>query len=142
ANEEIKRLGKVISNIKTEFPEALISLDTVHSEVVEFGFNEGLDMVYDISGGMFDAKMFETVAKTGLPYILMHVNPAYEQMHEKSVIEDIILVLNKYFSEKILQLQSFGVKDIILDPGFGFGKTVAQQHMMIDDLKHVGFGRN
>lgn len=142
ANEEIKRLGKVISNIKTEFPEALISLDTFHSEVVEFGFNDGLDIVNDISGGMFDAKMFETVAKTGLPYILMHVNPTYEEMHEKSVTEDIILVLNKYFSEKILQLQSAGVKDIILDPGFGFGKTVAQQHMMIDDLKHIGFGRN
>lgn len=141
AKEEISRIGKVISLIKKEFPEALISLDTFYAETVRFGFNEGLDIVNDISGGMFDEKMFETVAETGLPYILMHVNPTYDSMHEKLIDEDIILNINRYFSEKIQELQRSRVKDIILDPGFGFGKTVEQQHQMIDELEHIGFGK-
>ena len=141
APEEISRIGKMISLIKKEFPETLISLDTFYAETVKFGFDEGLDLVNDISGGMFDKKMFETVAKTGLPYILMHVNPTYESMHEKKIEDDIILTINKYFSEKIGELRKFGVKDIILDPGFGFGKTVEQQHQMIDELQHIGFGK-
>lgn len=141
AEDEISRIGTVISKIKKEFPEALISLDTFYSEVVKFGFNEGIDMVNDISGGNYDDKMFKTVGETQLPYILMHVNPTYESMHEKIIQEDIIISLNKYFSGKIQQLRSFGVKDIILDPGFGFGKTVEQNHQMIDDLEFIGFGR-
>ena len=141
AEDEISRIGTVISKIKKEFPEALISLDTFYSEVVKFGFNEGIDMVNDISGGNYDDKMFKTVGETQLPYILMHVNPTYESMHEKIIEEDIIISLNKYFSEKIQELRSFGVKDIILDPGFGFGKTVEQNHQMIADLEFIGFGR-
>lgn len=141
AEDEISRIGTVISKIKKEFPEALISLDTFYSEVVKFGFNEGIDMVNDISGGNYDDKMFKTVGETQLPYILMHVNLTYESMHEKIIQEDIIISLNKYFSGKIQQLRSFGVKDIILDPGFGFGKTVEQNHQMIDELEFIGFGR-
>ena len=141
AEDEISRIGTVISKIKKEFPEALISLDTFYSEVVKFGFNEGIDMVNDISGGNYDDKMFKTVGETQLPYILMHVNPTYESMHEKIIEEDIMINLNKYFSGKIQQLRSFGVKDIILDPGFGFGKTVEQNHQMIDELEFIGFGR-
>lgn len=141
AEDEISRIGTVISKIKKEFPEALISLDTFYSEVVKFGFNEGIDMVNDISGGNYDDKMFKTVGETQLPYILMHVNPTYESMHEKIIEEDIIISLNKYFSGKIQELRSFGVKDIILDPGFGFGKTVEQNHQMIDELEFIGFGR-
>ena len=141
APEEILRIGNMISLIKKEFPETLISLDTFYAESVKFGFNEGLDIINDISGGMFDEKMVETVGKTGLPYILMHVNPTYESMHKKIIEDDIILNINKYFSEKIVELRQFGVKDIILDPGFGFGKTVEQQHQMIDELQHIGFGK-
>lgn len=141
ADEEISRIGNMMSVIKKEFPEALISLDTFYAETVKFGFDEGLDIVNDISGGMFDEKMFETVAKTGLPYILMHVNPTYETMHEKIIGDDIILNINRYFSEKILELRQFGVKDIILDPGFGFGKTVGQLHQIIDELQHIGLGK-
>lgn len=140
AVEEISRIGQMISLIKKEFPEALISLDTFYAETVKFGFDEGLDMVNDISGGMFDENMFKTVGQTGLPYILMHVNPTYELMHEKIIDDDIILNVNQYFSEKILELRKFGVNDIILDPGFGFGKSVQQQHQMIDELQHISFG--
>lgn len=142
AEEEINRLGKLISTIKIEFPETLISLDTFHSDVVNFGFDEGIDVVNDISGGMFDPKMFGTVAKTGLPYILMHVNPTYDEMHSQMLQGDLLVEINRYLSEKVLELRSLGVKDIIVDPGFGFGKTVEQQHDLIDRVQHINFGQN
>lgn len=141
AETEISRLGKIISSIKKEFPETLISLDTFYSEVVRFGFEEGIDLVNDISGGMFDEKMFKTVAEFQLPYILMHINPTYDSMHEKLILEDVILKINYYFSEKIQELQSLGVIDIILDPGFGFGKTVDQQFQMIEEFQFFNFGK-
>ena len=141
AKEEISRIGNLISLIKEEFPDALISLDTFYAETVKFGFEEGLDIVNDISGGMFDEQMFETIGQTGLPYILMHVNSTYDSMHEKLIEGDIILNINRYFSKKIIELRKFGVKDVILDPGFGFGKTVEQQYQMIEDLEHIGFGK-
>lgn len=140
AEDEILRLGTLISKIKKEFPGILISLDTFYSKTVQFGFDKGIDLVNDISGGMFDEKMFEVVAELGIPYILMHINPTYESMHEKLIDEDIVLKMNYYFSEKIQELRNLGIKDIILDPGFGFGKTVEQQHQMIDELDEISFG--
>lgn len=140
SEEEIRRIGNVISSIKKEFPEALISLDTFYAETVKFGFNEGIDIVNDISGGQFDEKMLDAVARTKLPYILMHVNQSYQTMHEKTSFADIILTVNQYFSKKIDELLKKGIKDIILDPGFGFGKTVEGQMKMIDEVEFFGFG--
>ena len=141
AEEEINRIGSLISIIKKEFPEALISLDTFYSDVVRFGYNEGVDVVNDISGGQFDEKMFQTVTDCGLPYILMHINPQYENMHEKIEYEDITVSVNQYFSEKTQSLLQLGVKDIILDPGFGFGKTIENQHQLLDETEFLGFGK-
>lgn len=139
SDEEIRRIGKLISFIKKELPEALISLDTFYAETVRFGFNEGIDLVNDISGGQFDEKMIDTVAETQLPYILMHVNPSYQTMHEKISFEDITLSVNQYFSKKTDELLQKGIKDIILDPGFGFGKKVEDQMKMIDEVEFLGF---
>ncbi|WP_425551507.1 dihydropteroate synthase [Chryseobacterium arthrosphaerae] len=141
SEEEINRIGNVISGIKKEFPEALISLDTFYAATVRFGFSEGIDIVNDISGGQYDTEMFDTVAETKLPYILMHINPSYETMHEKVKFEDITLEVNRYFSGKVNLLREKGVKDIILDPGFGFGKTVEDQMKMISEVEYLGFGR-
>ena len=141
AEEEIRRIGNVISLIKKEFPEALISIDTFYAEVVKFGFDEGIDVVNDISGGDFDENLLKTVAETKLPYILMHSNSTYQNMHEKIHYDDIIVHLNYYFSKKINELQKLGINDIILDPGFGFGKTVEDQYKMIEEVEHLGFGR-
>lgn len=141
SQEEIRRLGNIISMIKKEFPEALISLDTFYAETVKYGFNEGIDIINDISGGHYDEKMFDTAAETKLPYILMHVNPSYETMHDKINFPDITLSVNRYFSEKTTELLSKGVTDIILDPGFGFGKKVEDQMKMIDEVKYLGFGK-
>ncbi|WP_455550433.1 dihydropteroate synthase [Chryseobacterium culicis] len=141
AEEEIKRIGNLISLIKKEFPAALISLDTFYAETVQFGFSEGIDIINDISGGQYDPKMFDTAAETKLPYILMHVNPSYQTMHDKIKFEDITLEVNRYFSEKTKELLEKGVKDIILDPGFGFGKTVDDQMKMIHEVEYLGFGK-
>ncbi|MCW3170311.1 dihydropteroate synthase [Chryseobacterium sp. 09-1422] len=138
--EEIKRIGNVISLVKKEFPDALISLDTFYAETVKFGFNEGIDLVNDISGGQFDVNMLDAVAETNLPYILMHVNPSYQTMHEKTGFTDITLTVNQYFSRKTDELLKKGIKDIILDPGFGFGKTVEDQMKMIGEVEFFGFG--
>ena len=141
ARQEILRIGNVISLIKKEFPETLISLDTFYADVVKFGFDEGIDVVNDISGGDFDDNLLKTVAKTKLPYILMHSNSTYQNMHEKIQYEDIIVSLNYSFSKKINELQKLGIYDVILDPGFGFGKTIEDQYKMIDEIEHIGFGR-
>ena len=141
AEEEIRRIGNVISLIKKEFPEALISIDTFYADVVKFGYNEGMDVVNDISGGYFDENLLKTVAETKLPYILMHSNTSYATMHEKIHYDYITMSVNYYFSEKVNQLQKLGIHDIILDPGFGFGKTVEDQYKMIEEVEHLGFGR-
>ena len=139
AKQEILRIGNVISLIKKEFPETLISLDTFYAEVVKFGFDEGIDVVNDISGGDFDDNLLKTVAETKLPYILMHSNSTYQNMHEKIHYEDIIVSLNYSFSKKINELQKLGIYDVILDPGFGFGKTIEDQYKMIDEVQYIGF---
>ncbi len=141
AKDEIARLGSIISLIKKEFPKTLISLDTFYADVVKFGFDEGIDLVNDISGGDFDEDLLKTVAETKLPYVLMHSNAAYENLHQKIDYDDIILNLNYYFSKKIEELKAIGINDIILDPGFGFGKTIEVQYRMIDELQYIGFGK-
>ena len=141
AEEEIRRIGNVVSLIKKEFPEVLISVDTFYADVVKFCYNEGMDMVNDISGGQFDGDLLQAVAETKLPYILMHCNPSYETMHEKIHYDDITMSVNYYFSEKANQLQKLGINDVILDPGFGFGKTFEDQNKMIDEVEHIGFER-
>jgi len=141
AKEEILRLGNIISKIRKEFPEILISVDTFWSETVKFAANEGVDLINDISAGQFDENMFQTVAETGLPYVLMHINPDYKTMHKKILYDDITVSVNKFFSEKIEILLGLGVKDIILDPGFGFGKTVENQHQLLDEMQFIAFGK-
>lgn len=141
SDEEITRLGKIISTIKKEFPESLLSVDTFWSETVKYAYNEGIDIVNDISAGQYDPKLFETVAETGLPYILMHVNPTYDSMHEKIAYDDVTVAVNKFLLEKARELLKIGVKDIILDPGFGFGKTFEDQHKMIEETQFIGLGK-
>lgn len=137
AKQEITRLGNIISEIKKEFPEVLISLDSFYSETIKFGYNEGVDLVNDISAGQFDENMFSTIAEIGLPYVLMHIPPTYDTMHQIHTEKDIILEINQFFSEKIAILKNLGIKDILLDPGFGFGKSLPQQEQMIENLQYI-----
>ena len=137
ANEEISRLGKIISGIKKEFPQALISLDTFHSEAAYFGYNEGIDIINDISGGLLDRNMFRTVAKTGVPYILMHMQGTPQTMQQAPHYEDFRKEVVLYLAEKVARLHDLGVKDIIIDPGFGFGKTLEQNYELMNHLEEL-----
>lgn len=141
SKEEILRIGKTISNIKKEFPECLVSLDTFWAETVLFGYNEGIDIVNDISAGQFDENLLPTVAYTQLPYVLMHINQTYEAMHNKQEYADIVLSINEFLFRKIEILQKTGIKDIIIDPGFGFGKSIENQYTVINEIQYLGLGK-
>jgi dihydropteroate synthase len=82
------------------------------------------------------------VAALQLPYVLMHTNPEYQQMHSLHISDDVVEEVNRYFSCKLLEINALGIKDVILDPGFGFGKTIEQNHQLLDELQYINFGKN
>lgn len=133
--EECERLLPVIKEIKRRFPNIPISVDTVWAEVVEKVADCGADIINDISGGMFDEKMFDEVAKQKLPYILMHTNTTPDRMQKEIHYDNLFEDMCKYFSEKIDTLRQKGVIDIILDLGFGFGKTVDMNYFLLAHQK-------
>jgi len=135
--EELNRLTPVLKAIVKEFPEAIISVDTFRAEVAELAVNEGAGIINDISGGQLDPKMFETIAKLQVPYILMHMRGTPQTMTKFTDYDDILKDIIKYFSERVFILHQLGVKDIIIDPGFGFSKTREQSFSLIKELNHL-----
>src|SRR5450759_317761 len=123
--EEGTRVLKAIKLISREFPEAIISVDTFRADIAREAVVEcGANMINDISGGDADSEMFFTIENLNVPYILMHMKGNPSSMQNKPVYEDIVADILKWFGERIFKLNSSGVKDIIIDPGFGFGKTI------------------
>ncbi|MES2554569.1 MAG: dihydropteroate synthase [Bacteroidota bacterium] len=124
--EELSRVVPVIESLRREFPEIVLSVDTFRSEVAKASVEHGADIINDISGGELDERMFETVAKLGCPYILMHMRGTPQTMQTVTHYDHLFTEMIAYFSERIQRLRSLGVKDIIIDPGFGFAKTSTQ----------------
>jgi dihydropteroate synthase len=123
--EEGARVLKAIKLISREFPEAIISVDTFRADIAREAVVEcGANMINDISGGDADSEMFFIIEHLNVPYILMHMKGNPRSMQNKPVYEDIVADILKWFGERIFRLNSSGVKDIIIDPGFGFGKTI------------------
>jgi len=133
-DEELDRVVPVIKAIKTQFPQTVISIDTVHSKVVEKCADLGIGMVNDISGGQIDSSMYETVSKYALPYVLMHMQGLPENMQIEPKYDDIKLVILEFFIKEIEKLRILGIKDIILDVGFGFGKTIDHNYEILKNL--------
>ena len=133
---ELARVLPIVKLIKERYSKVLISIDTFRSEVAKECVKNGADIINDISGGSLDSKMFETVAKLNVPYIIMHMRGNPANMVSKTDYENIIEEMENYFSEKIELAKSFGVNDIIIDPGFGFSKTTNQN---FDILKNLTF---
>ncbi|MGZ4054525.1 MAG: dihydropteroate synthase [Bacteroidia bacterium] len=133
--EESKRLLPAILRIRKEFPEVLISADTFRAIIAEKAVNAGANIINDISGGTFDEKMFSTIAKLNVPYVLMHIQGTPQTMqlnpHYKNVVDEVAA----FFEEKIEKLKKLGVKKLILDPGFGFGKTVEHNFLLLKNLE-------
>ncbi|MBR9773832.1 MAG: dihydropteroate synthase [Cytophagales bacterium] len=134
--EELNRVIHVIKNIKDRFPDILISIDTFRSKVAKEAVNAGADMVNDISGGGLDPKMFETVGSLGVPYICMHMLGDPQTMQNFSEYVDIEKEIGYFFSEKIEKCYKAGIKDVILDIGLGFSKTLEQNYRL---LKHFSY---
>ena len=132
--KELKRLIPIIKAIVGEFPEAVLSIDTFRSAVARAAVNEGAHIVNDISAGEMDTEMFETVASLGVPYILMHMKGTPQTMSSETNYQDITTEVCKYFALKIERLQQLGVKDLIVDPGFGFAKTADQSYELLKNL--------
>ncbi|MBK5202669.1 MAG: dihydropteroate synthase [Prolixibacteraceae bacterium] len=133
--DELSRLLPVLKSIKKRFPDVPLSIDTFRSWVAMEAMDVAGDcIVNDISGGNFDENMFSTVAKLGVPYILMHIIGTPQTMQEDPHYDDIIKDISSYFSEKVRLLTRAGVKDVILDPGFGFGKSVDDNYELMNRL--------
>lgn len=135
--EELTRVIPAIQAITREFPTAKLSVDTFRSQVAHAAVNEGAVLVNDISGGQLDPKMFETVAALGVPYIAMHMRGTPQTMNQLAHYENLVKEVLDYFHRKIHELIAAGVNDVIIDPGFGFAKTVAQNFELLKNLNQL-----
>jgi len=132
--QELQRLMPVIQSVVNEFPSIIISVDTFRSKVANESIENGAALINDISAGNLDSKMMETVAKLQVPYIMMHMKGTPQTMQSLAQYENIVKEMLFYFSEKIALARSFGINDLILDPGFGFAKTVDQNFEVLNKL--------
>ena len=133
--EEMNRIIPVIDLILNKFPEALLSIDTFRSEVAKVAIENGAAIINDISAGKLDDKMLETVAKYNVPYIMMHMRGTPQTMQTMTHYDDIIKEMLFYFSERVSMARSFGINDLIVDPGFGFAKTLEQNYEVLQKLE-------
>lgn len=133
--EELGRLIPAVAAIRKEFPDAPISIDTFRSWVAVRIIDEiGQVIVNDVSGGQMDSKMFETIGKLKVPYILTHMQGTPQTMQEQPWYDDIIKDVSGYLSERVRKLTKSGVPDVIIDPGFGFGKDIVQNYQLLNSL--------
>ncbi len=135
AKEEMEKLLPVLKSVKKKFPGIIISVDTYRSGVAEASADNGADMINDISGGTLDEKMFEIIAKLNLPYILMHIQGSPENMQKNPVYDDVVREIITFFSSQLNKLKKFGINDVIIDPGFGFGKTLDHNYTILGKLE-------
>lgn len=129
--EEIQRILPIVKSIVKEFPNALLSIDTFRAKVAEVCVENGALIINDISAGMLDEKMLETVAKLQVPYSMMHMKGNPNTMQSLAQYENIVKEMLFYFSERVAAARSFGINDIIIDPGFGFAKTLEQNYEVL-----------
>ncbi len=134
ADEELERVIPVIETIKKSFPEALLSVDTYYSKVAEQAVQAGADMVNDISAGQLDADMLHTVAMLRVPYICMHMKGDPQTMHLHTDYNDLFREVLDFFIYKLDECKKAGINDVIIDPGFGFSKTIPQNFELLRKL--------
>lgn len=135
SSEELNRI-EVIKELIREFPNAVLSIDTFRSSVAKKAVDYGASIINDISAGNLDDEMFNTVADLRVPYIMMHMQGTPQNMKSLTTYDNILHDMGKYFSEKVNHLVQLGANDIIIDPGFGFAKTIEQNFYV---LKHLSY---
>lgn len=133
--EEMNRLRVGLEILNRDYPDAVISVDTFRADVAEQCVNEyGVAIINDIAAGEMDERMFETVARLGVPYIMMHMRGTPQSMQKEPQYDNLLKDVFLYFARKVQQLRDLGAKDLILDPGFGFGKTVKHNYELMAHL--------
>ncbi len=141
-DEEIKRLDLALKTVRKILPEALISIDTYRPEAASFSVKEyGVNMINDIFAGTADTKMFETISSLDVPYIMMHMQGKPMNMQQNPVYENVIKDILFFFSDRLNKARLAGIIDIVIDPGFGFGKTLEHNYAILnylDDFKIFG----
>jgi dihydropteroate synthase len=141
-SEELERVVPVISFLRKRFPSLILSVDTFRSSVAQKAVEAGADLVNDVSGGMLDERMLETVGKLDVPYILMHLKGDPQTMQQHATYEDVFAEVMNHFVHRINLAVSNGIKQLIIDPGFGFAKDTAQNYVLLSRLsefKKLGF---
>ena len=133
--EEISRIVPVVDLVLKHFPETIFSIDTFRSEVAKASLESGAAIINDIAAGNLDDKMLETIAKYNVPYIMMHMRGNPQTMQTLTNYDDIVKEMLFYFSEKVAMARSFGINDLIIDPGFGFAKTIAQNYEVFQKME-------
>ncbi|MCM1312782.1 MAG: dihydropteroate synthase [Bacteroides sp.] len=137
--EEMRRLRHGLGIVREMYPDAVVSVDTFRADVARMCVEEyGADIINDISGGDMDKNMFRTVAELGVPYILMHMKGTPQTMQSAASYNDLLKEMLLYFAKRVQQLRDLGQKDIIIDPGFGFAKTVNQNYELMRQLHKLG----
>lgn len=134
ASDEIDKLIPVIESIRKAIPELYISVDTYHADVAHAAVSAGADMINDISGGSLDENMFRTIGQLKVPYVLMHIQGRPDNMQHNPHYENVTRAVYAYFTKKIKQLYEAGANDILLDPGFGFGKTLVHNYQLFNAI--------
>ncbi|WP_425659863.1 dihydropteroate synthase [Tenacibaculum ascidiaceicola] len=132
--EELQRMLPVVELLIKNFPEIIISIDSFRSRVVEESVNAGAAIINDISGGMMDEQMFKTVAKLQVPYIMMHMKGTPQNMQQNPQYENVVTEVISFFAEQLFKLRKLKVNDVIIDVGFGFGKTLDQNYELLKKL--------
>lgn len=141
-HEEIDKIKNAVDLVRKNYPDAIISVDTYRAKVAEAAINSGADMINDISGGTFDNEMIPLIGRMQVPYCLMHTTAKPDTMQQNVEYEDILADMLKFFGIQIEKLRQYFVHDIIIDPGFGFGKTLQQNYYILKNLsvfQQLGF---
>ena len=139
AQEEMRRLAPALRILRDEYPALPVSVDTFRADVARWAVQEyGVAMINDISGGALDPQMYPTIAELQVPYILMHMRGTPQTMGGLTDYQDLILDLIDYFIQRVGQLTELGVHDIVLDPGFGFSKTLEQNYELLARMSDLG----
>ena len=132
--EELLTVETVLANIISRFPDVIFSIDTWRSNIARRAVEMGVAIINDISGGEFDHEMFETVKQLNVPYVLMHTSGRPNEMQHKTQYKDVVKDVFLYLSKRLDVLRQMGVVDVIIDPGFGFGKTIEQNYELLKQL--------
>ncbi|MBN4070412.1 dihydropteroate synthase [Olleya sp. AH-315-F22] len=134
-NDELKRIISKVELILKQFPDALLSIDTFRSNVAKHCIEIGACMINDISAGQLDTKIMATVGALNVPYIMMHMKGTPQTMQQHTNYDDLVNDILFYFSEKIAEARQLGIVDLIIDPGFGFAKTIEQNYELLNKLE-------